>query len=429
MPSKLIVHPSTVKGSVRAPPSKSYTHRAVFAAMLADGTSVILYPLLSGDTLATITVSRAMGARVRVERVSERLYVEGRGWPEWPVALYASGSATTLRVAMALASLVMEPTTLYGDDSLNRRPVEPLARALRGLGARVVTSPRGTPPVLIRGFGRKALSRNADVDAGVSSQFVTALLYIAPLLDLTVTARRISSRPYVMLTLRVMEGFGVKYGVEWREGRVTFTPRGSYKPAVFRVPGDWSSASFMLVAGAIAGRVRVEGVDLQDPQGDKAVVEVLRAAGAIVRAGEGWVEAESSGRLEPFEADLRDTPDLAPPLAVLAAYARGTSILRGVGRLRFKESDRAKAIVYNLTRLGVEARITCDGDCIEVDGRGSVDGGVVEGFGDHRIIMAFAVAGLGSRKPVIVEGAGRFSDSYPDFLEHLKALGGRVEVK
>ncbi len=422
---KLIVRASRIEGSVRAPPSKSYTHRALFAALLAEGRSVVENPLIAGDTEATINAVRAMGARV--ERVEQGLAVEGVGSPRWPGSIYAAGSATTLRIAMALAALVEEPSLLYGDDTLNRRPVKPLAEALEALGARVLTAPGGTPPVAVSGFGSKPGSKLVEVDAWISSQFLSAMLFLAAALgDLEVRALRVSSRPYVEITLRVLRGFGVEFE---RASSSVFRPRGRPSPSRYVVPGDWSSASFMLVAGAIAGKVRVEGIDPGDVQPDRAVVDVLRKSGATVRLGPGYVEAENTGPLEPFEADLSDSPDLAPPLAVLAAYARGRSVLRGVGRLRYKESDRLAAIVENLSRIGVDARVTCGGNCLEVLGRGEVEGGHVSGYNDHRIIMAFAVAGLASKRPIVIDRADRFRDSYPGFLDHLKSLGARVGVE
>lgn len=417
----LRVHPAGggVEGSVEAPPSKSYTHRAVFAALLACGESVVLNPLLSGDTRATIGAARRMGARLRLS--GRALAVEGVcGEPRPPGWVYCAGSGTTLRIATAVASLIGEPVLLYGDSTLRRRPMKPLLDALAGLGVESL-SRDGYPPVAVRG---PAKGEAAEVDASISSQFASALLFIAPLLGATVRVRgRPASRPYIDLTLKVLEAFGAEFE---RSGYSLFKPRrGLYRPAAYRVPGDYSSASFMLAAGAIGGRVRVHGLDPQDAQADRAIVGILRDMGARVRWGDGFVEAESTGALEAVEVDLRDSPDLAPVVAALAAHARGVTMVRGVGHLSYKESDRLESITGALRSIGVEAR--SGGDWIEVKG-GRVRGGRADSRGDHRIAMMLAIAAIGAEAPVEIVGAERIGDSYPSFTSHLSSLGVRVEV-
>ncbi|MCE4603627.1 MAG: 3-phosphoshikimate 1-carboxyvinyltransferase [Aeropyrum sp.] len=420
---RIKAYPSMVDGAVKAPPSKSHTHRALFSSLLARGRSLVVNALISGDTKATLTAVKKLGAEVRVTGSDVEVSSPPTLW--WPKSIYCRGSATTLRIAMAISSLAPGVTLLYGDPTLNRRPVKPLADALERLGARVITTD-GKPPVAVSGVSQSCCRGEAvSVDASQSSQYVTALLMIAPLLGIGVKPLNLASRPYVDVTRRVLEGFGVK--VSWdSEGRLWV--EGSFRPSKYKVPGDYSSSSFLMVAGAIGGRVRVWGLDLDDPQGDKLIIEILKMAGAKVRVSSsgGWVEVEA-GKLEPFEANLEDTPDLAPPVAVLASYARGESVLRGIGRLALKESDRRKAIASNLFRIGVDASISCGGDCIKIRG-GKVEGGRVSGYGDHRIIMAFLVAGLGSRKGVEVVGASRYKDSYPGFVEDLQSLGARLEV-
>jgi len=420
---RLIVHPSKVEGEVKAPPSKSYTHRAIYASLLAGGVSMINNPLVSGHTKATMGAVEAFGASLHF--AGDRLEVSAPSRPLWPGSVNAGNSATTLRIAMAVASLVERPSVVYGDESLNRRPVGPLARALRELGAEVIASPGDTPPVAVKGFREPRASR-VEVDASISSQFLTALLMLSAYTGVEVKASRVSSKPYIDITIRVLDAYGVKFDLDPAEG--VYSPRGTLRPSQTSIPGDWSSAAIMLVAGAIAGRVRVNGLSIDDVQGDKVIVDHLRAAGVKVRLGDGWVEAEAPLKLEPIDVNLDSTPDIAPPLAVLASYASGISILRGVSRLKAKESNRLEAIATNLARLGVEAVIACGGDCLAIKG-GRPRGGVVRGFGDHRIIMSFAVAGLASERPVeVIDNIVKVGESYPGFLEDLKGIGGRVEV-
>ncbi|WP_158318579.1 3-phosphoshikimate 1-carboxyvinyltransferase [Aeropyrum camini] len=415
-PDKVVIHPSSVDGRVEAPPSKSYTHRMLFLALLARGRSVVRRPLISNDTLATLNAVSLLGGSTRVKGgVAE---VEG-GEVRGGAVIYAAGSGTTIRIAMGVAAHSGEATLLYGDESLNRRPVKPLSQALRSLGARVCDT-GGRPPVKVSG---PLKGDSVEVDAALSSQFATSLLIAGALLgEFQLYAARLSSRGYVDITLESLSIFGVR--VE-REGYRLFRLKGVPRPVEAEVPGDYSSASFMLAAGAIAGRVAVGGLRPGDPQPDRRIVEVLMAMGARVRVGGGVVEVESPGQLEPVDIDLDDSPDLAPVVAVLAAYARGVSRLRGLERLRYKESDRLSAIAWNLSRLGVEARVVGGG--LEIRG-GGVEGGVARSWGDHRIAMAMAVAGLGARRPVVVEGFSRVPDSYPSFLEDLEGIGARVEV-
>ncbi len=422
-PETILVYPlKSVDATVKAPPSKSYTHRAVFAALHSPKTSTIIDPLYSGDTLATIEAARAFGAEATL--LQDRIILEGRGGePLAPRLVYARGSATTLRLAMSVAALQDKPVLLLGDDSLNRRPVEPLATALRGLGASVETS-GGNPPVTVSGPLRRGA--HAVVDAGLSSQYASSLLMIlspAGLGGLEIT--RLSSRPYLDITVRVMEAFGLTVDVV--EPYRLYRVRGSYRGAEYRVPGDYSSAGYLLALGALLGRVVVRGLDPADVQPDKRILEVLSAMGARVSWTGDGVEVEAPRRLEPFHVDVEDSPDLAPTLAVLAAYARGTSTIEGTRRLAIKESNRAQLIAVALQRMG--AGVELGEDRIIVHGRGGLAGGVtVDAGGDHRIAMSLAIASLAAEKPTRITGSSRIGDSYPGFLADLASAGARIEA-
>lgn len=408
-----------VDGWVEAPPSKSYTHRALFASLLACGDSLILNPLYSGDTRASLAAVERLGAGVNASR--DYLKIKGVcGNPASPAWIDCAGSGTTLRIATAVSSIVGEPVLLYGDSTLRRRPMKPLLDALRSLGVDTM-SRNGYPPVAVKGPPSGGV---VEIDARISSQYVTALLIIAPLIGLRVeTVGPVASKPYIDLTLRVFEEFGVEYA---RQGYEWFEPvSDGYESAVYKVPGDYSSASFMLAIGALTGRVRVVGVEADDLQADKKIVEILEDMGARVRIGSDYIEVETTGVLNGVSIDLRDSPDLAPVVSALAANARGVTVIEGVGHLVFKESNRIKSITSALRMIGVNAR--GDGGRIVIEG-GRVKGGRADSFNDHRIAMMLAVAAVKADGPVEIMGAERIKDSYPSFVDHLSMLGIGVEV-
>jgi len=419
---KVIIYPGNAEGVVEAPPSKSYTHRAFFTSLLARGESVIVNALEAGDIVYTI--SAVMRFNATVHKVGNTYVVTGAERVDPHPWIYCGGSGTTIRIATAVASLASVPVLLYGNDSLNKRPMAPLIRALRDLGAKVVAADEGRPPLIVTGFGSQPRRKSVEIDGSISSQFITALLCIAPIIGLRIkVAGRFRSKPYVDVTLRVLKAYGAKVR---REGYAVFEVEESgYKPAKFTIPGDYSSASFMLAAGALAGRVRVEGLDLGDVQADKKLVDVLKAMGAKVHAGGGWVEAEAPGELEGIEVDLSDAPDLAPVVASLAAHAKGVTRITNVGHLAYKESDRLAALRSNLSKLGIEVSVS--GEDIVIRG-GSVRGGTVSSYGDHRIAMAMAVLALRAEGAVEVLGFEKFRDSYPNFLRDISRLGVDYEV-
>lgn len=417
----LRVHPleGQVDGWVKAPPSKSYTHRALFASLLACGKSLILNPLYSGDTKASINAVSRLGAKVRASK--DHLEIMGVcGHPSPPTWIDCSGSGTTLRIATAVSSLVGEPVLLYGDSTLRRRPMKPLLDALSTLGVESI-SRNGYPPVAVKG---PPSGGTVKIDARISSQYVTALLMISPIIGLEIeTIGPVASKPYIDLTFRVLEEFAVEFA---RDGYEWFRPLSSeYEPAVYTVPGDYSSASFMLAIGALTGRVRVVGVDAGDVQADKKIIEVLKNMGAKVKVGTDYVEVENTGTLEGITVDLSDSPDLAPTVSALAAHAKGVTVIEGVSHLAFKESNRIKSITTALRGIGVNARGE-DGRIIIEGGR--VKGGRADSFNDHRIAMMLAVASVKAEGPVEITGAERIGDSYPSFLDHLAMLGIGVEV-
>lgn len=421
----LRVTPGTYEADgLEAPPSKSYTHRALVLAGLASE-STVRNPLDAEDPHATRRGVEALGAPVEAD--DGALAIRG-GPPEPPDdVLDCANSGTTIRLLSAAASLADGGAVLTGDESLRTRPMGPLLGALEDLGAEAwSTTGDGTPPVVVRG---PLEGGTTDLPSDVSSQFLTALLLAAPRtpegVDVTVETP-IRSRPYVEMTLAVLDAFDVDHDADLDAGTVRVPGDQPLPGTAYRVPGDWSSAAFPLaLAAATGGRATIEGLPLDDPQGDRAILDHLEAFGADVARGDGAVTVAGPETLEPVTADLGDTPDLFPVLAALAAGAQGTTELAGAEHLRHKESDRIAAMVEALDALGVEAKPRPGGAAIR---GGPVQGGTVESRDDHRIAMAGVVLGAAAEAPVTVRESASYKVSYPSFPDHVRAGGLALEV-
>ncbi len=403
---------SEVHGKVRAPPSKSYTHRAFFASSLSKR-GVVRNPLIAGDTLSTLRSCVKIGAAV--SKKAGNIYF--RGTEGIKSGYYnAENSGTTLRILMSLLSTSGRLSILDGDESLRKRPNTELARAIESLGAEIRGGNDFTAPLKVRGPIRGGEVRIS----AASSQFITSLLFALPLLEdeSAVIVESVKSRPYIDITVDVLERSGIKVECE---GHVYHIYPSEFDLREFTVPPDFSSLSYIISAGLLAGRVEVEGV-VDSRQGDRRFIDIVRSMGGRVSWRGDRVTAERS-ELEGIEFDARDTPDLVPTVAVLAATARGESVIYNAEHLRIKETDRIMTVVENLRALGVHARERRDGIVIR---GGSVGRGVVDSFGDHRIAMAFSLLGLIG--DVTVKNAECVGISYPSFFRDLAKIGARVEV-
>lgn len=406
------VERSELSGRTACPPSKSYTHRAVFAAALAGGGRV-RGALDSADTRASIEACRAMGASV--EAGADVCVHSPIDISRGRTSIDAGNSGTTIRIAAALAALSGSSTKLTGDESLRSRPMEPLLGALRDLGASCA-SDSGRPPFSVRGPLRGG---DVRVSGAVSSQFVTALLLCAPPAGgIRVRAPGLVSRPYVEATVEVMRRFGAS-----ASAGTEYAASGSYRPADFEVPSDYSAMALALSAGALCGHVRVDERGGGLPQADSAFVGMLQEMGARVRSGPGYVEAESPGRLRGGSFNLSDSPDLLPPLAVLSAGCSGPLEITGAAHARHKETDRVAVICEELAKIGVRAEQRPDG--MVLDGSGPLRGADLDPRGDHRLFMAFCAVGMrvgGCR----VAGPESAAVSWPGYAEQMRDLGARI---
>ena len=428
--TELVVSQSRVSGRVDAPPSKSYTHRGILAGALADETRV-LNPLRSADTEASVRCALGLGAHVEHGETEEDLRVDGvAGEPETPDDVLDCGnSGTTTRLFAGAASLVDGLAVLTGDSSLRSRPNEPLLSSLRELGATArSTRGNGRAPLVV---GDSLEGGETTIDGGVSSQFISSLLFAAPLTDEGATVRiegTLKSRPYVDITLEVLD----KMGVEVEDTDEGFTVEGgqTYAADEFRVPGDFSSASYPLAAGAVAGESYVGNL-YPSAQGDSLILDVLERMGASVDWDHDEGVARVSGEadeLEGVEFSAADNPDLTPTVAALGAVAGGETRIVDAEHVRYKETDRLEAMTTELRKMG--ATVEEERDRLVVDGDASeLVGARVDGRHDHRVVMALAVAALVAEGKTTIETAESVSVSYPGFADDLRALGADVETR
>jgi 3-phosphoshikimate 1-carboxyvinyltransferase len=400
------------------PGSKSYTHRALIVSALADGESLLKNTLSSEDTDYTLRGLEALGVTFRLKEDGLHSFGLG-GRLKAKERLFVGNSGTSMRFLCALAALGNGRTVLDGSERMRCRPIGGLLEGLGALGVRAYSEGgKGYPPVTVESHGLKGGS--ARIRGEESSQFLSALLMISPYSEQDVTLEvtgLLSSRPYVDMTVSVMSAFSVE--VQRKEYSSFFVKAGQrYLPRTYSIEGDASNASYFFSAAAVTGGgVRVENFPPASLQGDSAFLSILEKMGCEVTRSDGWAQVRG-GELRGIEINMKAMPDLVPTLAVTAAFARGKTVIRDIGHLRFKESDRIAALVAELSKLGV--RVEEGRDWITVEG-GKMHGAEIETYNDHRIAMSFSIAGLA------VPGVGikeeRCVDkSFPAFWETLKKL-------
>ncbi len=415
---KATVKKSSIKGSVAAPASKSYTIRGLVCAALAPGESRIIKPLNAEDTEAAAEVMGQIGVSIMKKKDCWRVGGDNFHQPESD--LFCRDSAATLRFMTAIASLVPGRCRLIAGESLKKRPLAPLPSALAQLG--VKCSVEGTE-VVVDG-GRLAGGR-AELPGDISSQFVSALLLIAPLAEggatITLTTP-LHSRPYLEMTLDCMRHFGIEAEVSKDFTRFEVSPQ-RYRPAIYEIEGDWSSASYLLALGAACGEVTITSLNRDSLQGDRIMLNLLRQIGADIEMKEDTITVRKS-RLKAITADLADCIDLLPTMAVLAAVAEGESRFEGIGRARIKESNRVLAVKEGLERTGIA--VIEEEDSLIING-GRPSGALIDSFNDHRIAMAFGVLGAAAGD-MVIDRAECVGKTYPAFWQIFENLGGEVKL-
>ena len=412
-----------LEGTVSAPPSKAYTHRMLIAASLSDGTSQIFNPLVSDDTKATLEAVKALGAKTELHKNRWTIHgAEHVRTPSKPIDCRESGS--TLRFMIPVAALASGPSTFLFGASFERRPVAPLLESLRELGVESAVQTDGSS-VTVSGGGLRG--GRTSIRGDVSSQFISGLLFACPRAkeDTEICiSPKLESRGYVEMTLEVLIEHGLAGKVNHNLSWLCIPANQSYRPCDHTVPGDFSSAAFLLAAGAVTSSpVTVNRLDYQTSQGDREIVDILEEMGAPVTIGDDSV-AVAGGQLSGVDIDAKDIPDLVPVCTVLACYAEGTSEIYNAKRLRYKESDRLDSISTELKKMGADITVNPDG--LTINGGCPLHGAAVDPHNDHRIAMACAVAALGAEGETKIENVECINKSYPQFFSDLRVLGADV---
>lgn len=424
---------SQLAGSVEIPGSKSHTIRAVAIASLADGTSTIRKPLVAADTTAAVNAYGLLGARITGQ---DTWAVSGvGGTPIVPKrAIDVANSGTTLYIALGSAALADGVTELTGDDQIRRRPAQPLIDALNALGADIrSTLGNGAAPITARG---PMTGGKIRLDGSKTSQYLTSLLLNCPLAngDTVIEVENLVERPYVEMTLAWLEDQGIEVRNDEFE-RFTIPGKQSYRAFEKPIPADFSSATFFLCAAAITGSdLTLLGLDMNDTQGDKAVVDILRQMGVQVEqkvappssGGAGGGLRVMSRPLRGDTFDLGDTPDALPALAVTACFAEGETRLVNVAQARLKETDRISVMREELSKMGADIEELPDGLVI----RGSrLHAAEVDGHHDHRAIMALTAAGLAVDGETVVSTAEALDVTFPTFVELMRSVGANIDTE
>jgi 3-phosphoshikimate 1-carboxyvinyltransferase len=437
---RVIVYPSKLVGEQIAPASKSSMQRACAAALLHKGQTIIHNPGHSNDDLAATDVIQKLGAVVEINKAGNNeidhptVTVTSNGVNPVGAIMNCGESGLGIRMFTPIAALSNQTISIEGKGSLVKRPMHFFDEIFPSLGV-AIKSQKGFLPIEIKGPLQPA---NITVDGSLSSQFLTGLLmaYAATeVYDTEIKVLDLKSKPYIDLTLAVLNAFGWNVKHTHYES-FKFYHHTPLKPLIeYTVEGDWSGAAFLLVAGAIAGPIKVKGLQLNSTQADKKIISALISANASIRIEVDGIilgpnknmENEAQEKLNVFHFDATDCPDLFPPLVALACYCNGVSEIKGVSRLAHKESDRGLTLQAEFAKMGVN--IILSGDVMQIHGGCEIKSAVVFSQHDHRIAMACAVAALCANGPVEITEAEAINKSYTDFFTDLQQLGAKVDIE
>ena len=420
---KCKIEKSKISGEVNCPANKSYTHRAIFLSALSDGKSIIKKVLHSNDTNATISACRAFG--VEVNESDDTVSVENSiGSTVQGSMINAQNSGTTLRIATAIAALSGGNTELTGDDSLKKRPMRPILDSLESLGI-TTESNDGKPPITIKG---KIDGNYVNIKGDISSQFISALLIIAPRLESGLTIEidgNVVSKPYIDLTITTMKKFGVDVKVVEPYKKYSILHQ-IYQPTTFIVPSDFSNLALLLSANVLLGdslKIKISLGDL--PQGDEAIVDMLEQMGVNVTLDNETITTKSPELLDGGKFDLSNTPDLLPALAILVLKCKTQIEIFNVKHARYKETDRIAIICNELKKIGVVVTEKEDGMILK---KGDLINGVeLNAHDDHRLFMAFSIVGMLIGDCTVTDPDSA-SVSYPDFISDMQNCGARMSI-
>ena len=431
------IEPGKLAGTINAPTSKSSMQRACAAALLNEGITVINNPGKSNDDLAALGIIKNMGAEI-TEESNRSLRIVSNGIEgsklssmtedlEGTFSLNCGESGLGIRMFTPLVALSRNEIDINGTGSLLTRPMDFFDEIFPKLGISIQSN-NGKLPLKIKG---PLQPNDISIDGSLSSQFLTGLLMAygkAATKPATITVNNLKSKPYIDLTLQVMKHFGYDVVNNNYESFVINPVQQSNQPITYTVEGDWSGGAFLLVAGAVSGNIIVTGLDVFSTQADKAILQALMDSGCTISIEEKQIHialpASGVKGLKPFHFDATDCPDLFPPLVALASFCNGTTAVEGVSRLAHKESNRGLTLQQEFAKMGIIIKL--QDDLMLVEGGTGVKGATVHSHHDHRIAMACAVAALGATGETIIEEADAINKSYPDFYEHIKQLGAKV---
>jgi 3-phosphoshikimate 1-carboxyvinyltransferase len=410
---------------VKAPGSKAYTHRALLASLLSEGESVIEGALHCDDTQRTLEGIQRLGAKIVVKKT--RTISRGIRRPTTSNRPFDCGeSGATLRFLTAISSASMKTVRLTGSSRLANRPLDPLVKAVNTLGAsaKKISDAHGFE-VLVRGPLRGG---EVTVRGDISSQFMSGLLFAAPLAmrDVTINVEgTLESHPYVNMSIEVLRKHGIK--IDESDGKFQIQAPQKFVPASHQVPGDFSSVAFLIAATGTAGdEIRVSGLGSYQLEPDSAILKIAPEIGLEVQPN-GDALTIAKRELDGFEFDASNNPDLVPPLETIGCFADGSSEIRGVKRLVYKESNRLQTLPTELVKMG--AKIHVEDDLIKIDGNRELAGSAFDSHNDHRVAMACAAASLGANGDSTIQNSEAVSKSYPEFFQDLGKLGVQLSVE
>ena len=399
-----------IEATIEAPPSKSYTNRALVIASLANGKTVLKNALFSEDTEYMISALKQFS--IRIERRNKDIIVHGTGGKllQPKNQLFVENAGTAMRFLTALSSLCEGHTTITGDKRMQQRPIKDLVDGLKQLGVQSKTS-NGFPPVEI--YGGTLNGGNIKLKGNISSQYLSAILMCSPYAEKDVSINiigELTSKPYIDITIDIMKDFGVPIK---NLGYKRFSVKAGrkYRSRVYKIEGDASNASYFFAAAAITkGRIKVKNINPDSKQGDIKFVGLLKRMGCDIKRGNKFIEIQGN-KLKSIDVDMNGMPDVVPTLAVTSLFADSTTKIRNVLNLRVKETDRLRALAIELRKIGADVIEKEDG--IEIKKR-RFHKGVIETYNDHRMAMSFAIAGL-AISGIRIKNPGCVAKSFPDF--------------
>jgi len=428
---------NSLNGEIIAPGSKSYSHRAFIASSLADGISIIKNPLISGDVAITMNILRFLG--VKILKKSDNTYIVKRdkdAYRSFKKPLDCGNSGTTIRIFSALSLLIEGGLTIKGDFFRLQRPIIHLLNSLEQLGASFKLS--GNKLKIKR---NKVLCDKIKIQGNISSQYLTALLILCPLLKCDKTdyieielTTPLVSKPFIDITLDVLTAFGINIQADFEIGKFYITNEQNYRSQSFTIPGDFSSAAFILVAAILSKKpssVIINNLNINTYQGDKKILEILEKMGANIKINQEKNQVIINGDLKNYplkgiEINCTDIPDLVPILSVIGAFASGKTVLNKVSNLRLKETDRLSTIAREFNKMGV--RVIEEPDKLTIFQCDKLKGTTIDPNNDHRIAMACSIAALYADSSSYIQNSDIVKDSYPTFFEDLKELGVNIEI-